>query len=164
MVSGVELPTVTGQNILGLALYPAVYPIEAVESTFYQTDRDTLVASTAIGGDDPVELEPNEHLEQELDRQIAALLDSCATQTSWRPEGCPFSADSAARNVSVEWSIEKHPDAQVEFDIEDVIAEGGAATATYTPEGRSEPVVERVSFDVRAPYTIDGDTVSLSYG
>lgn len=162
-VSGVELPTVTGENILGLALYPAVYPIEAVESTFYKTDRDTLVASTAIGGDDPVELEPNEHLKQEVDRKIEALLDACAAKTSWRAEGCPFSADSAARNVPVVWSIEKYPDAQIEFDIDYVIAEGGEATARYTPEGASEPVVERVAFDVRAPYTIDGDVLNLTY-
>lgn len=162
-VSGVELPTVAGENILGLALYPAVYPIEAVESTFYKTDRETLVASTKIGGDDPVELGPNEHLEQEVDRKIEALLDACATQTSWRPEGCPFSAGSAARNVPVAWSIEKYPDAQIEFDIDFVIAEGGEATASYTPEGASEPVVERVAFDVRAPYTIDGDVLSVRY-
>lgn len=162
-VSGVDLPTVTGENILGLALYPAVYPIEAVESTFYKTDRDTLVASTRIGGDDPVELEPNEHLEQEVDTQIEALLDTCTTQISWRPEGCPFSASSAARNVPVAWSIEKYPDAQIEFDIDYVIAEGGEATASYTPEGASESVVERVAFSVRGQFAIDGDSLSISY-
>ncbi|UIN30441.1 hypothetical protein [Microbacterium binotii] len=162
-VSGVELPTVAGESYIPLPLFPAVYPIEAAESTFFQTDTDTLVSPTLLDGSQTVALEPNEHFTQELDRQITLLLDACTTQNTWRPEGCPLSAGLNARDVPVVWTIEKYPEAEIDADAGYFFAEGGEATATYAPEGASAPVVERVPLGLSGPYSIDGDSLSISY-
>jgi hypothetical protein len=162
-VSGVELPTVAGQAYVPLPLFPAVYPIEAAESTFFQTDTDTLVSPTLLTGEQTVALEPNEHFERELDRQIKVLLDACATQNTWRPESCPVSAGLDALGVPVVWTIEKYPDAEIDADAGYFFAEGGEATATYTPEGASAPVVERVPLGLSGQFTIAGDSLSITY-
>lgn len=162
-LSGVEMPTVSSGEFLPLAVYPAVYPIEAVDDTFYETDRDTLVAPGDVGAIDPVQLAPNAHFREVLTAQVAAFLDTCAAQTTWRPSGCPLSAPLNASRVPVDWTIEKQPTTEILLEGELFLADDGVVTATYVPEGAAEPVVSRESLGFGGKIEVDGDSLTIVY-
>lgn len=164
LLGGAEMPTVGSDEFLPMALYPAVYPIAAIDDTFFRTDRDELVIPGVPASVDSVALVPNEHFSTELQKQVDAFLDECATQTTWRPEGCPMSAPLDARTVAVEWSIDTYPTVEILLDGEMFRADGGTVRAVYTSEGAAEPVTVEDDLTAGGTIEIDGSKLVLSFG
>ncbi|MFJ2369394.1 hypothetical protein [Microbacterium sp. NPDC087665] len=163
LLSGVEMQTVESGEFLPLALYPAVYPISAVDPTFFETDRDELVITGGSTMPEKVSLVPNQHFTDEVQRQVDAFLDDCTTQTTWRPEGCPFDAPLDARTVEVQWTIETYPTVELLLDGEMFDADGGSIRAVYTPPGATEPVTVEDELGTGGTIEIDGSALSLTF-
>lgn len=163
LLSGVEMQTVDSGEFLPLALYPAVYPVAAVDPTFFETDRDELVIAAGASTVDKVALVPNQHFTDEVQRQVDAYLDDCTTQTTWRPEGCPLSAPLDARTVEVQWTIETYPTVELLLNGEMFTADGGSIRAVYTPPGATEPVTVDDELGTGGTIEIDGSALSLTF-
>lgn len=164
LLSGVETPTVDSGEYLPLALYPAVYPVAAIDDTFYETDRDELVITGAPGSVEKVTVVPNARFSEEVQRQVDAHLDECITQATWRVEGCPLSAPLDARSVAVEWIIDTYPTVELLLDGEMFLAEEGEIRAVYTPEGAAEPVTFEDDLSTSGTIQIDGSALVVTFG
>lgn len=163
LLSGVEMQTVQSGEFLPLALYPAVYPIAAVDPTFFETDRDELVITGGPTMPEKVLLVPNQHLVDEVQQQVDAFFDDCVTQTTWRPDGCPINGPLDARTVPVEWIIDTYPTVELLLDGEMFRADGGSIRAVYTPPGATEPVSVDDTLGAGGTIEIDGSTLSLTF-
>lgn len=163
-LAGKDLPEVAADESVSLELYPAVYPIAAVDDHLFRTETDTVVVATDGDAGQAVKILPNDRFLEELQAQVDAFLDECAADTSWRPEGCPLSGPVEAQSVPVTWKIEKRPTVAVELDGMLFRAEGGTVSATYTPEGAAEPVTAEDPLEFRGSIRIDGDSLTIAYG
>lgn len=164
LLGDVEIVSAADAELLrGYELFPAVYPISAVDATFFDTDRDELVVATVgLSEAEAVEVRPNAHFESELHSEAEAFLTGCAAQTTWRPEGCPFAAPIEARAAAVAWDVGS-PSVYLLVD-ETMFTAEVRIRATFTPEGATEPTVWEDLISFTGEVEIDGSTLSISYG
>lgn len=163
LLGGVEMPTVDSGEFLPLALYPAVYPVAAIDDAFYETDRDELVVTGAPGGVEKVAVVPNARFSDEVQRQVDAHLDECATQTTWRVDGCPLSAPLDARTVEVEWIVDTYPTVELLLDGELFVAREGAVRAVYTPAGAAASVTFEGELSTSGTVEVSGNALVVTF-
>lgn len=163
LLGGVETPTVDSGEVLPLALYPAVYPVAAIDDTFYETDIDELVITGAPDGARKVAVVPNANFSEEVQRQVDAHLDECATQTTWRVDGCPLSAPLDARTVEVEWTVDTYPTVELLLDGEMFVARGGAVRAVYAPSDAAEPVTFEGELSTSGTVEVSGSALVVTF-
>lgn len=163
-LGGVRLPTMdAADEFVSLELFPAVYPIEAVDSVFFTPESDELLISTDPGLQEQARIVPNEHFMQELQARVDEYLDVCVADTSWRPEGCPLAAPIEARGTNVTWTVDVYPTVRTELDIQMYFAEDGVVTASFTPDGAEAPVTEQITAAVSGDVLIDGSGLTITH-
>ncbi|MGP5707922.1 hypothetical protein ACTXPC_05840 [Brachybacterium alimentarium] len=111
---------------------------------------------------------------EEVQTQVDALLDECATSTEESPDGCPFRAYAyGVVEDSGSWTIDSYPTVEVEESDEGWYfgssSSAGAATYSYQKEGwgsDDEPTDEtdESSFSVSGTVTVGEDgTVAVEF-
>lgn len=158
-----------GQEDFGV-FFPGVYTV-SYESALFSANSDSL-AVTSADGDDPtltVALEPSEAAKASVQQQIRTYLDSCATQNSLYPTGCPFEYDFSGRvSGDVTWKIKEYPNPTVSLEGSRwKLSEGkGVAEISFTQidlyTGKTTEVTQQVPFTLDGALTTSDQTVTFT--
>lgn len=184
-----ELPTVTIDSVAvdaatlnnakvhvgeGAQKYAVMYPGEftvTYESNLFSSQPETARITSAEGEAKPldVKLQPSEQAMKSVNYQIKSQLDSCATQDTLYPAGCPFEYPFTGRvQGDVKWSIEKYPQPELDYTSDkkwNLAQSSGVARISFTQldllTGETSQVNESVPFIYNAQLNVSGEELAL---
>lgn len=116
-LNGVKVP-VEGSGSSFAVLYPASVTL-SYESVLLRAESESLLVQGPqdSGQGLGLVLEPSEAARTQVQQQVRAWLDACATQDSLYPSACPFEYDFSGRvDGAVAWSVLAYPETELSFE------------------------------------------------
>lgn len=148
-------------------LFPAVYPVAAVDPTYFEVTEPELVA-TGVGLVPDVELEPTKQLLAELQEWSDQEIDGCAEASIFagRPDGqCPlYAVHPEGKTVIGTWEILEYPAVEIGQFNGLYFADFRYGRAAFTPapeEGGGEPIEMTQEVAYRAVFQISEGEVEI---
>ena len=158
----------TGQFV---TFYPGVYKSTYV-SSLYEAPEQQVAVTAADQRDQKLslQLEPSSSAQNAITYQIASQLDSCATQDTLYPAGCPFEYPFTGRvQGDVSWAITEYPKPKPAVGPEGnwLLPESrGKAKISFTEldllTGQTRQVTEEVPFTYRASVSTGNEQVKVT--
>ncbi len=146
-------------------LFPAVYPVAAVDPTYLDVTEAELVV-TGVGLVPDLELAPTEQLLAELQEWIDQEIDTCVEYTRWAGSPaatCPLYVEhpdvehSVGKLVTGTWEILEYPTVEIGQFGGRYFADARDGRAAFTPrheEGGGGPIEMTQEVAVRATFYI----------
>lgn len=134
VVNSRRAPLVKGQATVPVFV-PSVIDTSFATPHFMADSRGLAVTDFAKKGTEvKLQTQPTKKLQDEVNKQITAYLDDCASHQVLMPAGCPMSYSTTARvqSESIHWSIVDYPAAEI------VSFDGGWALRPLTVKARLE--------------------------
>lgn len=151
-------------------LYPGRYTV-TYESALYSAGSQSVNVTAATGQatELTIALEPSETAKASVQQQVRTYLDSCATQNSLYPSGCPFEYDFSGRvDGDVTWSITSYPQPAVTLagGTWELGKSQGTAEISFTEldlyTGKTQQVTETVTFTLAGSLAPTGDQLTFA--
>lgn len=152
------------------AFYPGIYT-STYESALLSSQQKS--AEVLSANDHPslaLELTPSEAALNSITNSVKQHLDSCATQNTLYPAGCPFSYDFAGRvQGDVTWSIKEYPTTSVTVAKNgtwNYKKSSGVATIAFTQldllTGKTSQVTDEVPFTYSTQLNVSDEAVTVT--
>lgn len=167
-LNNVKVAIADGDEDFG-AFFPGLYTV-TYESALFSASSDR-VAVTSTEGEPTltVALEPSDAAKASVQQQVRTYLDSCVTQNSLYPTGCPFEYDFAGRvSGNVTWTIKEYPEPAVSLEGNRwKLGQGtGVAEISFTQldlyTGKTEQVTDQVPFKLSGTLTTSDQTITFT--
>jgi hypothetical protein len=165
-VNGVPVPAFDAQAPRILPALPGSYQLGVpADDPMWQERATAVEVAPQQATEVDVAMVVRPAVRDEVDRQLARLLDGCAESTELLPPGCPFGYARVATAEDVRWRIARYPSIRISAGQEAgapvmvvTSASDGEAVVTGTPRfGR--PLAVTVPFPVAGTATLRGSTV-----
>ena len=158
--------TIAGAEIDATArsvrLFPAVYPLAAVESEHFELAEDELVVD-GTDGLASLQFLPTAALVEEAQAQVNEMVDVCVetTPTSEQLDGCPlFVVLAESGHAPGTWEVVDYP--TVELPHGGVIYTTSDGLARFTPADGRDPVDMLRGIELTGTVEVSGGEVSLA--
>ena len=148
-------------------LFPAVYPVAAVDPTYLDVTEPELVV-TGVGLVPDVELAPTEQLVAELQEWSDQEIDGCAEVSIFaesRDGLCPlYAVHPAGKTVMGTWEVLEYPAVEIGQFNGLYFSDSRYGRAAFTPapeEGGGDPIEMTQEVAYRAVFQISGGEVEI---
>lgn len=167
-LNSTKVPVNQGERSFAV-LYPGRYTV-TFESALYSAGSQS-VDVTGPGGqvaELEIALEPSETARISVQQQVRTYLDTCATQNSLYPAGCPFEYPFSGRVLGdVTWSVVTYPEPEVSVVAGRwSLGQGqGVAEVSLTEldllTGATRQVTEEIPFTLTGSLAVSGEELVL---
>lgn len=135
-------------------LYPVEYSVGFAEHYFRSGVQNAVVDGSAPEVEVRLAAEPTEELRTEVEQQVHAHLDECATATTLMPTGCTFGHDSANQMLGdVAWEIVEYPQVRLSTERRRLVTAPSEGVAQVTGRYRDIVTGTESDFDESVTFT-----------
>lgn len=168
-LNNVKVPIADGEKNFGV-FFPGLYTV-SYESALFSAHSDKLIL-TSGAGEEPtlaVTLEPSDAARASVQQQVRTYLDSCATQNSLYPAGCPFEHSFSGRvSGDVTWKIIDYPKPTVSLEGSQwkLSESTGVAEITFTQldlyTGETQEIIQQVPFTLHGTLATSDQVITFT--